>query len=338
MSATTNTGVTMLFLTSVMRPGSKPLASQGLIALRVSLILLTVFLTVSVSIPESASAVQPQIDSNLVAATPLPVAPQGEEDASNVLVKSRGINFLELLTKGGWFMVPLLLLSIVVVTISIERFLALRREKVFPPELIDQLSLLSQSEGGLVPRRAYQACQRYPSSAAYILRSMLVKVGRPQLEIEQAVTEASQREANRLTQMTSWLSLAAAIAPLIGLLGTVWGITQTFHDMEHLDQLLGPGQNRTTVLAGGINVALVTTMVGLMIAIPSAVISHFYESRIVQLLNEIEEMAFNLLPQFERYEGQVRFVDGPTDDGLAEAQSTFHDEEEVGDLKKQTVR
>lgn len=219
----------------------------------------------------------------------------------------RGINFLSLLTQGGWFMIPLMLLSVMVLTIGIERFLALRREKVFPAELIEQLSSLSQSQGGLDPRRAYQVCQQYPSSAAYILRSMLVKVGRPQLEMESAVAEASQREATRLTQMTSWLSLAAAIAPLIGLLGTVWGITQAFYDTTQLAEI-GAGQNRGVALANGIYVALVTTMVGLLIAIPAAVLSHFYENRIIQLLNEIEEMVFNLLPQFERYEGQVRFT------------------------------
>ena len=238
-----------------------------------------------------------------------PIAPQSETAAASEASQRRGINFLSLLTQGGWFMFPLLLLSVGVVTIGIERYLALRREKVFPPELIDQLSLLSQSDGGLDPRRAYQTCQRYPSSAAYVLRSMLVKVGRPQLEIEKSISDASQREATRLSQMTSWLSLAAAIAPLIGLLGTVWGITQAFYDTTQLAEL-NAGQNRGVALANGIYVALVTTMVGLMIAIPAAILSHFYENRIVQLLNEIEEMASNLLPQFERYEGQVRFTQG----------------------------
>ena len=239
----------------------------------------------------------------------------------------RGINFLSLLTQGGWFMIPLLLLSIMVITIGIERFLTLRREKVFPAELIDQLSLLSQSQGGLDPRRAYQVCQQYPSSAAYILRSMLVKVGRPQIEMESAVAEASQREATRLTQMVSWLSLAAAIAPLIGLLGTVWGITQAFYDTTQLADL-GAGQNRGVALANGIYVALVTTMVGLLIAIPAAVLSHFYENRIIQLLNEIEEMVFNLLPQFERYEGQLRFTSndaGQSIDAPAGSSSTNGD-------------
>jgi biopolymer transport protein ExbB len=229
----------------------------------------------------------------------------------------RGINFLSLLTQGGWFMIPLMVLSIAVLTIGIERFLALRREKVFPPELIEQLSVLSQSEAGLDPRRAYQVCQRFPSSAAYILRSMLVKVGRPQIEMENAVSDSAQREATRLAQMTSWLSLAATIAPLIGLLGTVWGITQAFYDTTQLAEI-GAGQNRGVALANGIYIALVTTMVGLLIAIPAAVLSHFYENRIVQLLNEIEEMVFNLLPQFERYEGQVRF----TNNDMQSASST----------------
>ena len=86
--------------------------------------------------------------------------------------------------------------------------------------------------------------------------------------MESAVAEASQREATRLTQMVSWLSLAAAIAPLIGLLGTVWGITQAFYDTTQLADL-GAGQNRGVALANGIYVALVTTMVGLLIAIPA---------------------------------------------------------------------
>ncbi|MEM9941458.1 MAG: MotA/TolQ/ExbB proton channel family protein [Planctomycetota bacterium] len=232
-------------------------------------------------------------------------------DEPPAVAAAQGINFLTLLTQGGWFMIPLVLLSLGVVTISIERFLALRKQKIFPYELVDVLSLLSDSPGGLEPRKTYEACQRYPSSAAYVLRSLLVKVGRPQSEMETAVSEASQREATRLSQMTSWLSLAAAVAPLIGLLGTVWGITQAFYDTTQLAEL-NAGQNRGVALASGIYVALVTTMVGLMIAIPSAILSHFYETRIISLMNQIEEMVFNLMPQFERYEGQVRFTQPTT--------------------------
>jgi biopolymer transport protein ExbB len=242
---------------------------------------------------------------------------------NEAITKPKGISLLRLLTRGGWFMIPLLLLSIMVVTIGVERFLALRRRKVFPQELVRQLSLLTQSEGGLDPRRAYEACQRYPSSASYIMRSLLVKVGRSQAEMESAVTESAQREATRLSQMSSWLTLAAAIAPLIGLLGTVWGITQAFYDTTQLVV----GQNRAEALAQGIYTALVTTMTGLLIAIPAAVLSHHFENRIVQLMNQIEELCFNMLPQFERYEGKLRFTTGvPADEDAVVEQTSSSDD------------
>jgi biopolymer transport protein ExbB len=171
---------------------------------------------------------------------------------------------------------------------------------------VERLAALSQTQGGLDPRAAYQVCQENPSAAAHVIRAMLVKVGRPQAEIHSAVTETSQRQATRLLQMGSWLTLAAAVAPLIGLLGTVWGITQAFYETT----LLLPGQNRSVMLADGIYTALVTTLGGLMIAIPAAILAHYFENRILRLMNDIEEMVFNLMPQLERYEGHVRFTIG----------------------------
>ena len=220
----------------------------------------------------------------------------------------KGLSFLQLLSRGGWFMVPLGLLSIAVVTIGVERFLSLRRNKLFPHDLVHNLALLSQSPGGLDPREVYKLCQKYPSSASYIIRSMLTRVGRPQTEIENAVNEASQREVSRLSHLGSWLTLVAAVAPLIGLLGTVWGITQAFYDTTQLVA----GQNRAEALAQGIYTALVTTMCGLLIAIPAAILAHYFENRIILRINEIEEMIYSLLPQFERYEGQLRFTTGST--------------------------
>lgn len=222
--------------------------------------------------------------------------------------RTQGLSFLQLLSRGGWFMIPLGLLSIAVFAIGVERFLALRREKIFPQELVHGLSVLGQAPGGLDPRQVYATCQRYPSSASYIFRSMLTRVGRPQLEIENAVNEASQREVSRLSSLGSWLTLAAAVAPLIGLLGTVWGITQAFYDTTQLVA----GQNRAEALAQGIYTALVTTMCGLLIAIPAATLAHYFENRIVALINEVEEMIYSLLPQFERYEGQLRFTTTPS--------------------------
>lgn len=227
----------------------------------------------------------------------------GGIELSSAEPEPSGINFLALLARGGWFMVPLLILSLVVVAIGLERLISLRRSRVFPNRFVKQLSRLSGSPGGLEPRAAYEICQRHPSAAATVFKSLLVKVGRPQAELEHTVSETGQRQATRMLQLVSWLSLAAAIAPLIGLLGTVWGITQAFYDTTQLVA----GQNRAEALAEGIYTALVTTMFGLIIAIPSAVLAHFFENRVVSMMNEVEEMIFNLMPQLERYEGKLRF-------------------------------
>ena len=258
---------------------------------------------------EEGNSLEPANESN----TDQDDSAEQNDSATPASEPRKGLSFLNLLYRGGWFMIPLAILSLAVVAIGIERWLALRKEKLFPARLVSQLARISQLEGGLDPRNAYQVCQKFPSSAAYVLRAVLTRVGRPQAEIEGCLSESTQREATRLNQIGSWLTLAAAIAPLIGLLGTVWGITQAFYDTTQLVE----GQNRAEALAQGIYTALVTTMCGLMIAIPAAILAHFFENRIVSTMNQIEEMITNLLPQFERYEGQLRF----THDGM-ETQST----------------
>lgn len=221
-----------------------------------------------------------------------------------------GMNFLQLIVLGGWFMIPLGLISLAVVAVAIERGLALRRERQLPERLLVRLGQLCEQPGGLDPRDAYRICQSLPSSASTVLRKVLLKVGRPQPELEAALQDAAQRNAIRLQQPVSWLSWCAAVAPLLGLLGTVWGITQAFYDTTQLEV----GENQAEALASGIYMALVTTIFGLLIAIPATTFAHYYENRIVSYSNEIAELVGSLLPQLERYEGQVRFAgEGPVE-------------------------
>lgn len=218
--------------------------------------------------------------------------------------KKGGMNFLRLIVLGGWFMIPLGLISLVVVALAIERGLALRRERQLPERLLARIGQLCEQPGGLDPRDAYRICQSLPSSASTVLRKVLLKVGRPHAELEAALHDAAQRNAIRLQQPVSWLTWCAAVAPLLGLLGTVWGITQAFYDTTQLEV----GENQAEALASGIYMALVTTIFGLLIAIPATTFAHYFENRIVSFSNEIEELVGSLLPQLERYEGQVRFA------------------------------
>jgi biopolymer transport protein ExbB len=214
-------------------------------------------------------------------------------------------------------MVPIFLMSLLVVTFVIERFIALSRERVIPDALVTELGQTGGGQGAFDPRQAYRTCQRFPSSASTVIRAMLLKVGRPHSEVEHAVAEASEREAERIYANVRWLNLAAAVTPLMGLLGTVWGMIRAFHDTTQL----APGQNKADYLAEGIYVALVTTLGGLSVAIPAAIFAHYFEGKITRLFHEIDELLFNLMPQVERYEGRVRFSQ-KMGEGKSDAPST----------------
>ena len=232
-------------------------------------------------------------------------APTGDPNATPAPTrpKDTSINLWELTIAGGFFMIPIFAMSILSVTMAIERFLGLRKERVLPDGLVAGLGQLAGSQGSFDPRKAYRICQQFPSAAANVVRVMLLKVGRPVSEIETSVQQASQREADKLYHNVRWLSLSASLSTLLGLIGTIQGMILAFHRLTTMDA----AADRTSVLADGIYTALVTTFAGLMVAIPTLLVAHYFEGRILSSFRHIDELIFNLLPQLERYEGRVRF-------------------------------
>ena len=240
--------------------------------------------------PSSAAAPTP---ANGSAAAPPAPATSGNES----------INIFELAIAGGIFMIPIAALSLLGVAMAIERLLGLRASRVLPSGLVSGLGQLAGPQGTFDPRKAYRLCQQYPSAAANVIRVMLLKVGRPLPEIEAAVKDASQREADRLYANVRWLNLTASLATMLGLIGTIQGMIMAFHQMT----VMGADANRVKVLAAGIYTALVTTFAGLAVAIPALFVSHCFEGWIQSYFRQIDELNFSLLPQLERYEGRVRF-------------------------------
>lgn len=242
-----------------------------------------------------------------MAETALAAETPSEQDEAVPLIPTEPekINLLELLLKGRWLMLPIGLMSLLVVAVGADRFLGLRRGKVLPSRLVAGLGELAHAPEGFDPRKAYRLCGEYRSAASKVVQAMLLKVGRPHGELEHAIQEASQREAERLHSNVRWLNLAAAVTPLLGLLGTVWGMIQAFFrtanlPIEHF--------NRAQDLADGIWTALVTTFAGLAVAIPAAILAHYFEGRIQKLFRELDEALFGLLPHLERFEGRVRLT------------------------------
>ncbi len=216
---------------------------------------------------------------------------------------STSMDLIDLLIKGGWFMVPIGLVSLIAAAFAIERLIGLRNAKLFPNKLATQLVALLREGESIDPRAAYPICIDHPSAASSVVRSVLLRAGRPMSELEAVARETSQREADRAYSGVRWLVFAAGLAPLLGLLGTVWGLIQAFHDMT----LLTPSQNRADFLGRGIYIALVTTLAGLVVAIPTSFIAQWFESRIKRYFHRIEEILSLIIPKLERYEGKYRF-------------------------------
>jgi biopolymer transport protein ExbB len=216
-------------------------------------------------------------------------------------------NLLELWMMGGPLMIPITFMSFVVVVFAAERGLALRRRKVVPPRLVAGIGELSRQPAGFDPQRAYQLCQQYPSAAANVVKAVLLKLGRPTAELENAAKEASEREATRLYKNVRPINLATTVTPLLGLLGTVQGMIECFYRTANLPSNANPRQE----LANGIYVALVTTFGGLVVAIPAAVLAHYLEGRIQAHFYDIDELLAELVPQLEQFEGKVRLSQRP---------------------------
>lgn len=203
-----------------------------------------------------------------------------------------GHNLLELLQRGGPVMYPLYACSILMVTFWIERVVSLRRKKVIPPGIILKIQEASDSSDPTVRRRLLDEIQANDSPMGRIVKAGLRRVDRPVLELEKAIEDAGAKEAVRLQRNNKVLSSVASIAPLLGLLGTVTGFMRSFMMVAATS---GEALGKAELLASGIYEALVTTAVGLVIAIPSMVLYFYYQERVDKLVGEIDDAAVELL-------------------------------------------
>ncbi|MFK8111479.1 MAG: MotA/TolQ/ExbB proton channel family protein [Rubripirellula sp.] len=213
-----------------------------------------------------------------------------------------GIDLLTLISRGGGFMIPIALMSFLVVALSVERILTLRQSKIIPKLLVQDLMVLSNPADQFNPAEALHSCHDQPSPAARVVKAMLMRTGQPLGDIERAATETIEREADQFASPIRWLTLAAAATPLMGLLGTVWGMIVAFHESTTLT----PDRSRSEQLSEGIYTALVTTLAGLVVAIPAAILALYLENRLAKLFHRVEQLAFDVAPGFAKFVGRQR--------------------------------
>ncbi len=192
----------------------------------------------------------------------------------------------ELVVAGGWLMLPIIASSIAVIAISFERYWTLRPAKIVPPTLLATVWHWLKNEE---MTREKMTELRRSSPLGTILAAGISNSNNGREVMKDSIEEAANQVIHELERNLSPLGTIAAIAPLLGLLGTVIGMIKVF------TAIMVEGTGNAGVLAGGISEALITTAAGLCVAIPAMICHRFFERRVDSLVVEMEDQAIKLV-------------------------------------------
>jgi len=192
--------------------------------------------------------------------------------------------------KGGPLMYVILLCSILALAVVLERLYHLYRAGIDTKDFMSKIAV-SLKRNKIM--EAIEMCNNAPGPIAHIMKAGILKHDRPRSEIKEAIEDAGFHEISRLEKNLSVLSTVAHIAPLLGLLGTVTGMVRAFQVIEEKASSLYPVNPGD--LAGGIWEALLTTVAGLLVAIPTVVAYNYLASRVDGFVLDMEKSATDLL-------------------------------------------
>lgn len=197
------------------------------------------------------------------------------------------------IVQGGVLMVPIAACSVLAVWVIVDRAFHLRRGRVMEPEIVAVIDSLE--EPGDVPL-ARSVCDKHPGPFAAIVRVALDHRDRPREELRELIEDQGRQEVAALERGLGLLETVAAIAPLLGLLGTVFGMIQVFEVVS----LQGVGQAQS--LSGGISQALITTAAGLSIGIPALVAYNYFSGKAERLVLDMEAHTNRLVQKILRFQ------------------------------------
>ncbi len=193
---------------------------------------------------------------------------------------------IEFLVSGGPVMIPIGLASIVGLAALVERVGVLRRNGVVPRSFaVEVEELLKQERWG----DAKTLCKKTGTAAGRIVAVALEARGGRRAVVKERLEETGRREGSELERNSQVIGTVASVSPLLGLLGTVWGMIVTF------DVIQQQGVGVVSSLAGGISQALISTMAGLSVGIPALVAYKWVLARADDLVLELEELALVVL-------------------------------------------
>jgi biopolymer transport protein ExbB len=192
----------------------------------------------------------------------------------------------EIIKSGGWMMLPIILGSIGAMAIVVERFWSLQKKKILPPNLVPHIWRLSRE--AKLDNATLQSLKN-SSPLGRILAAGLTNSHHGRDVMKECIEESGRQVTHELERFLNTLGTIAAVSPLMGLLGTVFGMIDIF------SSLMSQGSGDPSVLAGGISVALITTAAGLTVGIPSLVFHRYFERLIDGYVIDMEAEALKLI-------------------------------------------
>lgn len=192
--------------------------------------------------------------------------------------------------KGGVMMIPIGLCSLVAMTVVVERLISLRRRRVIPERFVPGLKEVMRKVPG-DHAQAIEYCNRDGSPLASVFAAGIKRLGGPIEIVERHIQESGQRVVLKLRRYLRILSVVAAVTPLMGLLGTIFGMIRAFQTVATSADALG----RTELLAEGIYEAMITTAAGLVVAIPALICYHWLSAKVQTLVMDIDEKTVDFI-------------------------------------------
>ena len=202
-------------------------------------------------------------------------------------VAEQELSVWDLCLKGGFIMIPLLILSLVSIYIFVERYLALR--KAAADDVTFMKRIKDYIHDGEV-ESAENLCKKTDTPYARLIGKGISRIGRPMNDVLVAIENVGNIEVARLGKGFTWLATTAAGAPMLGFLGTVTGMVKAFFSLASA----GNSAN-ISILAGGIYEALVTTVAGLVVGIIALFAYNYLTARVNHIMNQHENKTMEFM-------------------------------------------
>ncbi len=212
----------------------------------------------------------------------------GRVDSVFAADNAQSWELLSIFEKGGFMMYPILFASVLMLGIAIERANNLRRKNIINSDFL--VSVRNQWDWKDI-QKTLRLCNSYDNALSRILKVGLLRVGGKLDEIERAIEGAGQHEASLMNSNLRVLGAVANITPMMGLLGTVFGMIKAFNVIS-LSGTGNPG-----LVASGISEALITTAAGMVVGIPALALYHYFRGKIDNFIFEMEEISFQLVEE-----------------------------------------